>query len=102
MPSQMLSCDKDAVKYLKIFGRPCPSQDHIFTRYLTQIYFIPIGKTVVISHTYELKAAVISPPLLCQAVLLSVLCVVVYSEVWGLSHPEGLIRADVGTGCIKL
>lgn len=93
------------VKIQQIFSKisrcPCPLQDHIFTGYLTQICFIPVGKTVI-SHTYELKTTFNFSPLISQAVFSSVLCVIVYSEVLGLRHPEGLIHADVGAGCIKL
>lgn len=88
--------------FSKMFGHPCPSQDHIFTHYLTQIYFIPIGKTVVISHTYESKAAVIfSPSFMSSCPFVCVLCVVVYSEVWVWVTPKDLSVQTSGQAALS-
>lgn len=85
----------------------------VFESYLAQMYIFPNGKAVVIGQTGEIKINLFLFLFIffifcffSSFVKLSfhVCCVLHFSslELLGLSCPEGLSRADVGTGRIKL
>lgn len=62
-------------------------------------YFL-IGKTIVIGSTDDIKNNLFLFFFLSFVKLC--FCVLHFREVLYLSRPERLIRADVGTGCVKL